>query len=208
MLATDRFLLISIGRSGTGALHKWLQEIPGLRIISNLPHERYDVMAAKCIAAGLSVPPAWTVIRNPWDYYVDKWCWETTRGPCWEGSFKGFLDMTRQQPTVEGYFYSLTQKWDDLGADKATCVARIETYNNDVVRILLSLVPDLLTEELIRQKIAQNLDIGISLTPAGAQQWLEGSYQQYYDDETRQWVRELDGELIERFGYGFLEDPR
>lgn len=207
MLATDRFLLISIGRTGTGSLHKWLQEIEGLRIISNLAHESYEVMATKCRGAGVKVPPAWTVIRNPWDYYVDKWCWETTRGPCWEGSFKGFLDTTRRQPTVEGYFYSLTQKWDDLEADKAEYVARFERYYEDVVRSLTSLAPDLFTRELIWHKMTQNSGLGFSLTPMGRAQWMEKNYQQYYDDESRQWVAQMDGGIIERFGYDFLEGP-
>ena len=206
MLATDRFLLISIGRSGTGALHKWLQEIDGLRIISNLPHESHRVMAQKCKDAGIEVPPAWTVIRNPWDYYVDKWCWETTRGPCWKGSFKGFLDMTRQQPTVEGYFYSLTQKWDDLEADKAEYVARYEKYSRDVTSILMTLVGDILTEDLIAQKIAETHSYGESFLPNGQVQWQTGRYRDFYDEETCSWVAEMDRGIIERFGYSLLEE--
>ena len=202
MLATDRFLLISVGRTGTGGLHKWLQEVPGLRIISNLPHEPYRVMAGKCITAGLSVPPAWTVIRNPWDYYVDKYFWERTRGPCFEGTFREFLQKTREQPTVTGYFYSLTQKWDDLGADMCTQVARFENYDDDVVRILGTLIPDLLTEEQIREYLVRERHLGESFTEDG-QVTTALDFRQFYDDETRRWVRELDGELIDRFAYYF-----
>lgn len=200
MLATDRFLLISIGRTGTGALHKWLQEVPGLRIISNLPHERYEVMAAKCIAAGLAVPPAWTIIRSPWDYYWDKYNWERDKGPCFHGTFREFLQKTREQPTVAGFFYSLMQKWDDLGGDKCTQVGRYEYYDAEVVRILRYLVGDLLTEEQIRQRLAENRGYGSSYGPDGTPTWLS-DWRPHYEYEMRQWVRELDGELIDRFGY-------
>lgn len=201
MLATDRFLLISIGRTGTGALHKWLQEVPGLRIISNLPHERYDSMAAKC--EGIEVPPAWTIIRNPWDYYVDKYFWEKNVGPCFQGTFRQFLQKTRKQPTVEGYFYSLTQKWDDLGADKCVEVARYESYEADVLNILAYFLDGLLTWEQIWHRMKDNAGLGESYNEQGEPQWLAGDYQSYYDDETRRWVLELDGELIARFGYRF-----
>jgi hypothetical protein len=200
MLATDRFLLISIGRTGTGALHKWLQEVPGLRIVSNLPHEKYDVMAANCIAAGLAVPPAWTIIRNPWDYYVDKFCWERDKGPCFQGTFKEFLQRTREQPTVGGFFYSLTQKWNDLGADACTQVARFENYDKDVPNILASFLAGLCSWYDIKGRIENNRGYGESYMADGKPQWTSG-YKDYYCDETRAWVRELDGELIDRFGY-------
>lgn len=202
MLATDRFLLISIGRTGTGGLHKWLQEVPGLQIISNLPHERYDVMAAKCVAAGAAVPPAWTVIRNPWDYYVDKYFWERKVGPRFEGTFREFLQETRAQPTVAGFFYSLTQKWDDLGADMCTRVARFETYAQDVPDILATFLDGLYSWYDIKARIEENRGYGESFTDDGRPQWQTG-YRPYYGDETQGWVQELDGELIERFGYSF-----
>lgn len=200
MLATDRFLLVSAGRTGTGALDHWLQEVPGLRIISRFAHERRDVMAAKCIAAGLAVPPAWTIIRNPWAYYLDKWAWEQDKGPCFQGTLEEMLQRTREQPTVEGPFYSLTQIWNILGCDDCEHIGRFENYDEDVVRILRALVPDLLTEEEIRYRITQNRGNGASYLPDGSVQWLSG-YREWYSDRAYAWVRELDGELIERFGY-------
>jgi len=203
MLATDRFLLISVGRTGTGGLHKWLQEVPGLQIISNLPHERHDGMAAKCIAAGLSVPPAWTVIRNPWDYYVDKYLWERNVGPCFKGTFKEFLQKTREQPTVAGYFYSLTQKWDDLGADMCEWVLRYENYEEEVVALLSRLIGDLLPSEEIRRRTTMTI-VGVSYLPDGTEQFRAPSCHSWYDSETADWIADLDRKIIEDFGYEFL----
>jgi len=164
-------------------------------------------MADKCMDAIGYVPPAWTIIRNPWDYYVDKWCWETTRGPCWKGSFKEFLRVTKYQPTVEGYFYSLTQKWNDLGADNCEIVARFENYDSDCRDILSWFIGDILSLDDITAWMRLNKGYGSSYTPHGRPQWEEKSYQAYYDDESRQWVAQMDEGIIERFGYEFLEGP-
>lgn len=202
MLATDRFLFLSIGRTGTGAVHEWLRRVPGLRIISELPHERRDVMVAKCRAVGVKVPPAWTIIRNLWDYYVDKWAWERDRGPCFQGTLKELLERTRAQSTVDGPFYSLTQIWDIIGGNHCEYVARFEAYDEDITAILLRLIPDLLTKGEITRQIASNRGNGASYLLDGRIQWLS-DYRDWYDDEIRRWVLELDGELIDRFEYSF-----
>ena len=209
MLATDRFLLGSIGRTGTGAPAKWLQEIEGLQIISAWAHESFGAMARKCEEAGVAVPPAWTIIRNPWDWYVDVYLWQRKHAIVRARTFKEFIWSTRHEPGRDGYFRSETAQWHGLGADEAQYVTSFENYDEEVTHTVLALIPDLITEEEIRQKIEETESVGDSFTLEGNPWRLEppGSYRDYYDDESRCWVAEMDQKIIERFGYDFMEGP-
>lgn len=202
MLATDRFLFISLGRCSTGTVHKWLCEVPDLRIISSVPHESYQLMADKCIAAGIDVPPVWTIIRNPWDRYVDAYLWDQNCVHLHDGTFKDFLRRTRAK---EWGFPSLARYWNYLGGNKAAYVARYEDFDNEIVRVVMALIPDLVSEEFIRRKNEEYRTEGDALTPDGKPWRLEppDSYIDYYDMEAEAWVAEIDAKLIKRFGYTF-----
>ena len=209
MLATDRFLLGSIGRTGTGALARWLGQIEGLQVVVAWAHLSFPAMVTKCREAGIAVPPTWTVIRNPWDWYVDMYLWQRRHAIIRSQTFKEFVWTTRHEPGRGGYFKPQVSQWYGLGADKAEYVTSFENYDEDVMRTVLALIPDLIIEEAIRQKIEETESVGDSFTPEGKVWRLEppGSYRDYYDDESCQWVAEMDKAIIKQFGYDFVTGP-
>lgn len=202
MLATDRFLFISSGRTRTGCLHRWLMLLPRLSIVSAIPHEPHDSMAQKCLDDGLKVPPAWTIVRNPWARYVDLYFWNRAMPHRNDGTFKEFMQKTREGikgcPSFTGY-------WDAVGSDNAVHVARYENYDDDVVRILMLLIPDLVTKGLIEVLNAHFAGEGDSFVSKGRPWRLEPpkAYMDFYDDESYQWVYQMDAKLIDRFDYKF-----
>ena len=204
MLATDRFMFLSAGRSSTGTVYRGLCEIDGLKIISNIPHEARDSMIEKYEAVGMNIPPAWTIVRNPWDRNVDAYFWDQCRVHRHDGDFKSFLARSMAR---EPGFPSYTDYWNYMGGDKCAYVARYEALDDEVVRVVMALIPDLVTEEFIRQKNEEYRDEGDALLPDGRPWRLEppGSYIPYYDEESRNWVAEMDAKLIIRFGYKFNE---
>lgn len=202
MLATDRFMFLSAGRSSTGTVYRWMEEVAGLRIISGIPHEARDSMIEKYEALGMSIPPTWTIVRNPWDRYVDSYFWDQCRVHRHDGDFKGFLARTVAK---ERGFPSYTVYWDYVGGDKSTYVARYEALDDEIVRVVMALIPDLVTEEFIRRSQEKYRTEGDAFTPEGKPWRLEppGSYIPYYDEESRDWVAKMDAKLISRFGYKF-----
>lgn len=198
-MLTDRIMSIAVGRSGSGMIADVLRDVPGLEIIDDGPHQPYAVMEAKCIARGIPVPPAMAFVRNPWEWQVSHWCWVSQHGPRFEGTFLEYIAKVQADPTNFN-FRSQTHSWALHGADNAKYIGCYENLYGDVIRFLLDAMPDLTTEAQIRASIAASDWPGQGMFTDGR---THGDYRQYYDDETRQIVAELESMLIRRFGYEF-----
>jgi hypothetical protein len=78
----------------------------------------------------------------------------------------------------------------------------MEDLENETVRILLTIIPDLLTEDKIRAHVKSDWT-GRMRCPNGEYEDRFLDYQPYYDAELQDWVAKWDAELIERFQYKF-----
>lgn len=203
MLARE-IMRVGLGRAGGGMQHNLLLSVPGLRIINPKAHGIYDDYVKECRDLGVPVPPAFVFIRNPWQWYVSQWCWmrHVQRSDfLFKGSFRQAMEITRRDPSF-WYLRTLTWSWFWHGADKVQYVGRFENLEDETVRILMAIIPDLTTERKIRTHVWADLE-GRVRCPGG--EFEDGSldYRKYYDAELKRWVAEWDAELIERFHYEF-----
>lgn len=203
-MLTDRVMSLEVGRAGGGMIHNILSDIPGLTIIDNGIHGTYDFYAGQCQRLGIMAPPALTFIRNPWQWYVSQWCWirhvQRPEFP-FQGTFREAMETTKKDPSF-WYLRSLTWSWHRHQADKAQYVGRMEALEDETVRILLAIIPDLLIEDEVRARVRADWT-GRTRCPNGEYEDRFLDYHKYYDAELRGWVAEWDAELIERFQYKF-----
>lgn len=184
-----------------------LSKIEGLEIWAWCGHDDYDTMVRWCEENGRPVPSAVAFARNPWDWYTSVWSW-LGRNRLWFRPLKDYIGIVyeNEQPD-DKLFRSFSWHWRDMRADKAQYIGQMENLRRDAIRILVDIMPDLVTAERIGHIVE---DIGMAfrdLHPTSDKDpklWrVRGPYRQYYDDEAMDWVREMDKELIERFGYEF-----
>lgn len=203
-MLTDQIMRIGLGRAGEGMQYNLLLSIPGLWIINKRTHGVYDEYVGQCRDLDIPTPPSFVFIRNPWQWYVSQWCWirhvQRADFP-FQGTFREAMEITKKDPSF-WYLRTLTSSWYKHGADKAQYVGRFENLEDETVRILMAVIPDLVTEEEIRERVRTDWE-GRVCCPNGEYEDRSLDYRPYYDGELRQWVAEWDAELIRRFGYEF-----
>lgn len=204
-MLTQYLIHLHLPRTGGSTLRAFLGDIPGSHIVSGVAHAPYDFFVRQCEIVCYPVPPAFIFIRNPWDWYVSQWSWVASMGVRgYKGvPFRDWMEVVEGGMEQEAFDFSpVSYAWEHVQGDKADYVGRFEDFEDEVVRILLSLsiVPKLIDEDWIRGKLKAVGRRRQERTPDGN---FHGPYREYYDDEMRSWVTEWDDELIERFGYEF-----
>jgi len=194
-----------------------LRRLPGILIYADPEHGTYDEYKVLVRQLGISMPPAVTIVRNPWEWYVERWC--RVRGhpmTCFFGSFSEYLEEVRRGERFPDF---RTQTWclmEWLGANDADDVIRFENLFDEIVRIVLKYARDnvmavydacgqgpverMTAEEIVRYFISQEWHYRPALTPEGEP---PGDYKRYYTEENRRWVEEWDEIIIKGFGYTF-----
>lgn len=194
-MLTDLFIHIHLPRTGGSTLRTFIGEIPGVSVIDDRAHLSYSEMAQQC----QHIPPAFVFIRNPWDWYVSQWCWVCqVNKQGFHGDFREFMKIVKENSIDNWNFKPLSYAWEYLGATNAQYIGRFENLHDETVRILLSIIPSLITEEQIRSGIAKAGKVKQGLDADGKP---HAPYWEYYDGETRYWVARWDAKLIKRFGY-------
>lgn len=210
-MLSDRILQLGLGRTGGSLFRYVLRNIPGHRLITDAPHSPYDYFVELCKEEKIAIPPVVTFVRNPWSWYVATWCWNLQikycpikgQGP-WLGSFREFLEVVHEHAIDNWNFYTQASAWTYLQCDKAEYVGRFENLYDEYVRILLTIMPDLVSEALIRKIIKTNEWYGCARCPDGQRddhQTLD--HRKFYDAEDRLWVAKWDAEIIEKHHYEF-----
>lgn len=208
-MVTDRFIHIGMPHTGGGALHTWLPKLAGLRVINREGHKPYSYSVAKCKAAGVPVPPAFTFVRNPWEWNVAIWCWIRKINRRWFcGSFSDLLELqryTRHWSLPDINTAGITAAWEYLECEKATYVGKLEDYDNQIPFILGQLIPNLITAAQVRKHIRKAGKVGSTPPPGGMPR---KPYQEFYTPAQRNMVAELEAGIIKRFGYSFTDKGR
>ena len=209
-MVTDRFILIGMPHTGSGALHEWLPKIKGLHVVNTEGHKPYSYSVAKCKEARIEIPPAFTFVRNPWEWNVAIWCWIRHVNRRWFcGSFADLLELqryTRHWSLPDINTAGITAAWGYLECERATYVGKLEDYDNQIPFILGRLIPDLITESQVRGHVRRTgRSSGSAPMPDGTP---KKPYQQFYTPAQRDMVAELEAGLIERFGYSFSDKGR
>lgn len=203
-MLTDRIMRIGLGRAAEGMHVNLLRAVPGLRIINDRTHGRYNGYVEQCRKLGITVPPSFVFVRNPWQWYVSLWCWRRYRQRpeiSFQGTFREAMECIKENPSY-WHLRSLTYSWQLHGAENAQYVGRMENLEDDTVRILRVIIPDLLTEQQIREHVQSDW-AGRVRCPNGEYEDRFLDYHKYYDAELRDWVAKWDAELIGRFHYEF-----
>jgi len=208
-MLTSRFIFMHFPRTGGSTLRRVLPQIVHQEI--SWAHAPYDFYAGLCMYLNIPIHPAFIFIRHPWSWYVSQWLWyASANGEGWSGSFRDWMEVVKSSAAGDMASFSssfivdkcpMTFVWRYMQGDKADYVGFYEDYENEVIRILSSILGDDMDESLIRTKIASAGRRARTTLPEG-----HSSYRDFYDKETRQWVLEWDAELIERFDYRWEND--
>jgi hypothetical protein len=217
MLMTKYFVLLHIPRTGGHFVRKvCLEHFPRTCFIPNDldPGTPYDE-----IATDFSDLPMFSLVRNPWDWYVSWYHYltqtngERRAGPMWETAFDSGRNDFRQ--TVINACTG--QSFDSPRTGSIMRELRVDHYTALYTRILGSGVETGPVEVGMLENLRQDLldflgrhDVPIERDFVDAvdqmppQRTSEHSpYRTYYDDELRDLVGEKARLLVERYGYAF-----
>lgn len=204
----NRLMYIHVTRSSGNAFFNVMSRVKGLEVWrEDKAHPSYDNLADWCVAHSCPVPPAVTFIRCPWDWYVAMWAWvcmNDLKG--FHGSFEDYMRIVHEEARSDRAFRSLSWRWADQQCDKAQYVGQLEYFRSDVARILLDIVPDLVTpceaHDIVRVPEYRPVKEPNPWLPRADWRVLpRHESRHFHTEQTREWVAELDAELIERFGY-------
>lgn len=208
-MVTDRFIYIGMPHTGGGALHLWLPKVEGLCVINIEGHKPYSYSVAKCKEAGVEVPPAFTFVRNPWEWNVSIWCWIRHVNRRWfGGTFADLLELqryTRHWSMPDINTAGITAAWEYLECEKAIYIGKLEDYDNQIPYILGRLMPDLISEPQVRKHIRE---VGRAFSVPPPDGTPVRPYQEFYTPAQRDMVADLEAGIIERFGYSFEDKGR
>ena len=205
-MITDRLLHIHIYRTGGLFVREVLRSIPGLKIYNEQLHMTYDQMVAKCEGYMDYVPPAIVFVRNPYSWYVSMWgriWWDP--GVPFVGTFKEYMEGIGE--IDDENFVRFSDHWQAMGADKAQHIGKFNGGNFKVIlyQAMYAEMKPLLDYWVLGETLLGLMNRQPRFHPA--REYPSGNrirdWRQYHDKDTKRWVEEWDGELIERFGYGF-----
>ena len=209
MIVTDKFLWIHFIKSG-GSLfrHMVIATDPGHW---ESPRKWQAHCGADHIPEKYKHLPVFSHVRNPWDWYISWYVFFAM--PERRDTFFGIKNMDfktalrlalfertdeqdqfsidygeMQDKNIGLYTFMYNQAYMVDGHEAVVTFLRFESLRKDIVR----LVP--LTDEQRTMILQMNR---VNVTKGRTR------YQDYYDEESRQWVADKDKAVIDKFGYKF-----
>lgn len=190
----DRFVHIGMGSTGEGIIRVLLHgsvlgKLLGIEYINTDAHMTLE------FARTLTDSPSFTFIRNPFDWYIS-WYLVEMKYHRWRGGFEDWF--YHRQPPIRLWEY-----WKYMTNDDCDYVGRFECYEDDLIAIWGTLIPDLATEEDIHEAFQKFCYLYPSRPwIEGIEQWLR---RELYTAAIIEDVYKVDAPLFERFGYSFEE---
>lgn len=217
MMLTKHFVFVHVPRTGGQFIRKICFE--HLTPVDFIPNDLERHSAYDQIMDDYGDLPAFTLVRNPWEWYVS-WYHHTTQthperrtGAIWESAFdrgrSDFRTTVRRACTGDGFESPHTSElMKALPSDHYTALhTRIaeragQQPGPEVIR--LESVRDDLLSFLRRHDVPHDEQLAAAAAhepPVGASR--HGPYRDYYDEELRELVRERARAIIDTHGYEF-----
>ena len=191
-MISKRFIHIGMGDTGEGivrkVLHEHLAKPDKVSFVKTDAHMSLAASREVCPDA-----PAFTFVRNPWDWYISRWMHRLKNHRCRQPFLTHLADPNE---------VSMTQQFDWFVGDRRNLrTGRFENMESDLASILHSLVPDILSEEDVLGWFPE------AWRGWANRAWCENVEQHMrdslYDRHAMSWVAERDSGIIEEFGYGY-----
>lgn len=196
-MLTNFLMHVHFPRTGGTSLQEMAGKIPGIVRYGDTKHRRYDEYVVMCKEMGMAVPPSFTFARNPWKWYVSQWLYQNPGSRTAEDFLEWMTEVAKcPEDSLDRWTLTncapATYAWNYLGCDKVDYIGRFEDYENEVARILLTILPEgLVDREWILAKLRHR---------RRSPPWrVEECYSVNVKNEVARW----DAGLIERFGYVF-----
>lgn len=202
----DRFIHIGIGDTGEGvvrtAIHKYIHypiSDIGKALPSLIPFCDGEIYTAAHIplskAREVSLAPAFTFTRNPYDWYISAWIHQLKTHKC----ACIFRDWMLEN---SGWFTRCWKYFTHVNGEEAvTHVGKFESLQEDTIRILHALAPAELDLSYLHSWFPD------AFRQWGNRPWVEGIEQwmrpNLFTPVLKICVRSDDGWALERWGYTF-----
>lgn len=181
----ERFIHVHVHRCGGSLVRELVRELltkPGHLCVQSDAHAP--------LSKGREIypdAPAFTVVRNPWDWWTSSWLRDIEVGR-FNATFAEYLDGHRSESVW----------WYELGADEVPehRVIRFEKLESGIHRVFRTLFSDLLTPDQIWSAIAR-------VGHVRASRWRMPFPFFYREEWMVEEVARRDRSLIEQFGYMF-----
>lgn len=176
------------------------------RVLDTRTHAPYSQLLRRCSDLGIQPPwpPAVAVTRNPWDYYLSRYCKAReqieTQGPHPLASlsfaehmmeiYSAWKEDRRPKGAVGRTFIRTLSQWDSWIVD----VSGAEIFRFEDWDPLATRVADLL-------EIPENVRSGLFSERTNTS--MHKRYPGYFNGRMRKWVAEMDRAYIEKHRYRF-----
>jgi len=181
--------------------------MPGIELISRRAHQPLDkeILYYMIACPNKPIPLSFCLVRNPFEWNVSVWRWVRAKNRRWFcGSFSDFIELQRHSVAhdlPDMNTAGLTSIWRFLGAGNCDYVGRFENYENEVVRILGIIAPNIFLERDVRAAVR---GVGkVNHIPNDPNGNPRKPWRGYYTSKLRKTVEQMEAPLLERFGYTF-----
>jgi hypothetical protein len=188
-MISNRIIHIGLGSTGEGIIRGMLGP-DGFR--SRIKWLNEDAHVPLSVARALSDAPAFTFVRNPYDWYISSYIVEL-RKHRWRGTFREWFFNRHPIPL------RMAERWDYFGGAECDYVGRFENFLPALIYIFNAIIPDIITSSEVSTMWPRHVALQHGM------KWIEGFEQWLREDlispEIKAVIDDTDGEILETYRY-------